>query len=290
MPVATMLSNCNAHATDDHLRENSHRTAVPYGLVQISKRMRHPPPDWDVMHWAGRTQGMRIAVVNGQDHRGSSYHMGRILADKLAADEDITELFLPHDLPHFCRGCYTCLEDETRCPYWDEKKTILDAMEEADLLIFTSPNYCLAPSGAMKSFLDMMFDYWVVHRPKGWMFGKRAVVLCTSAGASCRKAMRPIRDSLFFWGVPYIRTYGLAVQAAGWNNVSARKKEEIERTLTRLASKLSCDRPPRIGIGTRLVFSVMRGMHAAGKDSSPAEGRYWEEQGWLGKGRPWKTV
>jgi multimeric flavodoxin WrbA len=232
---------------------------------------------------------MRIVTINGQNHKGSSYHMGRILADKLAADEDITEFFLSRDLPHFCRGCYACLEDETKCPYWNEKRTILDAMKGADLLILTSPNYCLAPSGAMKSFLDMMFDYWMVHRPKGWMFQKRAVVLCASAGASCRKAMGPIKDSLFFWGVPYIRTYGLAVQAAGWNNVSPEKKEKIERTLTRLASGLSCDRPPRVGIKTRLIFFVMRSMHSAGKDSSPAERRYWEAHGWLGKDRPWRS-
>lgn len=43
--------------------------------------------------------------------------MGRILADKLAEEEDIIEFFLPRDLNHFCLGCYSCIEDETKCPF-----------------------------------------------------------------------------------------------------------------------------------------------------------------------------
>ena len=126
---------------------------------------------------------MKIALIHGQNHKGTTYHMGRILADKLASEEDVSEFFLPRDLNHFCLGCYSCIEDETKCPFWNEKKVIIDAMEKADLFILTSPNYCLAPSGAMKSFLDLMFDNWMVHRPKEWMFRKRAAILSASAGA-----------------------------------------------------------------------------------------------------------
>ncbi len=72
---------------------------------------------------------MKIVTINGQNHKGCTYHIGRILADKLAKPEDITEFFLPRDLNHFCLGCYRCVEDETLCPFWDEKKRILDAME-----------------------------------------------------------------------------------------------------------------------------------------------------------------
>jgi hypothetical protein len=50
----------------------------------------------------------------------------------------------------------------------------------------------------MKSSLDFLFDCWMVHCPKEWMFRKRAVVLTASAGASCRKTIQPIEDSLFY--------------------------------------------------------------------------------------------
>lgn len=67
--------------------------------------------------------------------------MGRILSEKLASEQEITEFFLPRDLSHFCLGCYACLTDETKCPFYEEKKQIADAMEQAELLIFTTPTY-----------------------------------------------------------------------------------------------------------------------------------------------------
>lgn len=231
---------------------------------------------------------MKILLVHGQNHKGSSYNMAHMLVGKLQADAEIREFFLPHDMNHFCVGCYACIEDETKCPYWNEKKVILEAMEQADLFIFTTPNYCLAPSGAMKSFLDFLFDCWMVHRPKEWMFSKRVIILSVSAGASCKKAMQPIKDSLFYWGVPYIKTYGTAVAAMNWNMVKPEKRNKIEKKLTNIAKKIDCSKPPRIGIKTRVIFNIMGKMHAAGWDSSPTEKKYWQSHGWLDKNRPWK--
>ena len=35
---------------------------------------------------------------------------------------------------------------------------------------------------------------------------------------------------------------------------------------------------------------IMRMMQKSGMGSSPVEKQYWEENGWLGKQRPWKSV
>lgn len=228
---------------------------------------------------------MKIVMIHGQNHKGSTFHIGRLLANKLNMES--TEFFLPRDMNHFCIGCYSCIEDETKCPFWSEKKIILDAMEQADIFIFTSPNYCLAPSGAMKSFLDLMFDYWMVHRPKEWMFSKRAVVISTSAGASNNSAIKVVKNSLFGWGVPFVKSYGIAVQAMNWGMVKDEKKIKIEKDMTKLAKKLSCDKKPRVGIKTRFMFRMMGMMHSAAWDSSPVEKQYWEEKGWISGKRPW---
>ena len=230
---------------------------------------------------------MEILLIHGQNHKGTTYHMGRMLAEKLTDISSITEFFLPRDLNHFCLGCYFCIEDEAKCPYWEEKKKILQAMETADVFIFTTPNYCLAPSGAMKSFIDLFFDLWMVHRPKAWMFKKRAFVLSASAGASCKKVIGTVKDSLFYWGVPYIKTYGLAVQAANWDMVGHDKKSKIESDLTKLASKTSLTNEPHVSFKTKFIFNIMKMMHAKGWDSSHVEKQYWQELGWLGKSRPW---
>lgn len=230
---------------------------------------------------------MKIVVIHGQNHKGSSYHIGRLLADKLAKEEEITEFFLPRDLNHFCMGCYECIEDETKCPYYQEKRIITDAMERADLFIFTTPNYCMGPSASLKALIDMMFDYWMPHRPREWMFTKKAVIISTAAGTGTGRAIKSVKTSLTYWGVPYIKSYGISVQAMNWAGVKAEKKTKIERDMTKLAQRLTRVGTPKVGIKTKLIFWMMANMHRAGWDSSPVEKQYWEEHGWLNKERPW---
>ena len=229
---------------------------------------------------------MKTVLIHGQNHKGSSYHIGRLLAESVSSAEEITEFFLPRDFDHFCVGCYTCLEDETKCPFWADKKPILDAMEQADLLIFTTPTYCYAPSAAMKSLLDVLFDCWIVHRPKAWMFRKKAVILSTSAGSGAKKAIRVIRDSVSYWGVSQIETLPVAVQATNWKQVPEKIKKKIYKRIEILARKVQ--KPVKVSVRTKFMFWLFSKMHAGGMDASPAEKPYWQERGWLACKRPWK--
>lgn len=58
---------------------------------------------------------MKIVMLNGQNHKGSSYHVGRSIVDKIKGENEVTEFFFPKDLNHFCMGCYQCIEDVTKC-------------------------------------------------------------------------------------------------------------------------------------------------------------------------------
>lgn len=231
---------------------------------------------------------MKIVLIHGQNHKGSSYHIGRMIADKISIEKEITEFFLPRDLNHFCLGCYNCIEDDAKCPFYLEKKKIMDAVEAADLLIFTTPTYCMRASAPMKAFIDLTFTYWMVHRPRKCMFSKKAVVVSTAAGSGMKSAIKDVTNALFYWGVPYIKSYGIALQAMNWDVVAEKKKAKIEKETTKLAHKLSNNKKPSVGIKTRFMFKVMGGMQSAGWGSSPIEKEYWESNGWLGKKRPWK--
>ncbi len=231
---------------------------------------------------------MKIAILHGQNHKGSSYHIGRMIADKIQGENEITEFFLPRDLNHFCLGCYNCIEDDAKCPFYSEKKNIMDAVEAADVLIFTTPTYCMHASAPMKSFIDLTFTYWMVHRPRKCMFSKRAVVVSTAAGTGMKSAIKDITNTLFYWGVPYIKSYGVAVQAMSWDGVNEKKKAKIEKDTSKLARKLSTGKKPSVGLKTRFMFKVMGGMQSVGWGSSPIEKEYWEQNGWLGNKRPWK--
>ena len=233
---------------------------------------------------------MKVVLIHGQNHQGSSCRMVRMLADKIAPSEKQTEFFLPRDLNHFCTGCYRCLDDEKACPFYSEKKIILDAIDAADVLIFTTPTYCMHASAPMKSFLDLTFTNWMVHRPKASMFRKKAVILSSASGTGTKSAIKDVKTALVYWGIPEIHTYGTAVQAIGWDQVSDQKKSLIENKLDRMAKKLSGHGQPRVGLKTRFLFGMMRKMQAAGWGSSPEEKEYWQQRGWLGSVRPWKPT
>lgn len=230
---------------------------------------------------------MKIAMIHGQNHKGSSYHLGRLLAEKLAPESDITEFFLPKDLNHFCLGCYNCIKDEKKCPFYEEKHVITDAIEQADLLIFTTPTYCLRASAPMKSFLDFTFIRWMPHRPNTCMFHKKAVVFSTAAGSGTRTAIKDITTALHYCGVSYIKTYGVSVQAMCWEDVTAKKKEKINRYITKLSHTLLHSAAPRVSLKIKFIFYMMRIMQKAGWGSGPSDYNYWETNGWLGKTRPW---
>lgn len=231
---------------------------------------------------------MKIIIIHGQNHKGSSYHIGRMLIDKIRQDKEITEFFLPKDLNHFCLGCYRCIDDDTACPFYAEKQKIMDAIKKADLLIFTTPNYCMGPTASMKAFIDLTFTYWMSHRPRAYMFHKKAVVISTTAGAGANQAIKAVAKALFYWGVPSIRRYGISVQAMNWESVKNEKKVKIDRDIKKLARKISGTGTPRVSIKTKLIFNMMRNMQKAGWGSSPVEKQYWNEHGWLDKKRPWK--
>ena len=230
---------------------------------------------------------MKIVMLNGQNHRGSSYHIGRAVIDRIEGNKEVTEFFFPKDLDHFCLGCYRCIEDAAACPFYEEKKVILDAMDGADLLVVTTPTYCMHVSAPLKAFIDLTFDLWMSHRPMASMFTKRALIVSTAAGTGTGSAMKDVQDALVYMGVPKIVKYGLSVQAMNWEGVDRKKKAKIERDAARIAKQLSTDKAPAVGIRTRFLFRMMGMLQKKGWNSSPVETAYWKEKGWLDGKKPW---
>lgn len=72
---------------------------------------------------------MKIVMIHGQNHKGSTYHISRMLSEQLAEEKDIREFFLPKDLNHFCLGCYTCMDKEGK-KRWRLKKCVEQNMRK----------------------------------------------------------------------------------------------------------------------------------------------------------------
>jgi len=235
---------------------------------------------------------MKTVIIHGQSHKGSSYHIGRMLANQIAQENEITEFFLPKDLNHFCIGCCQCLDSETKCPFYAEKQVIESAIEAAEILIFTTPTYCMRTSAPMKSFIDLTFINWMPHRPKACMFRKKAVVIATAACGGSKKAIKDITNTLFYWGIPYIKSLGFNVVALKWQKVNEQTKQKIERKIMQLSDTLMKTGTPKVGLITKIIFNLFRSnIKKIDIQSTPFESDYlhWYNNGWLGKARPWKA-
>lgn len=229
---------------------------------------------------------MKITIIHGQSHQGSTCHIARMLAHKCT--DDIKEFFLPRDFGEFCTGCTACFcEAETKCPHFERLSPITKAMDDADVIILASPVYVYHATGAMKALLDHYGWRWMVHRPEEKMFFKQAVCISTAAGAGLKSTNRDMAHSTFFWGVAKTYTYGVAVMQTSWENVNPKKKQAIEKKLDSLAKKIVRRQGHvRPSVKTKFFFSVMRQMQKRGWNE--ADGNYWKEKGWTGKKRPWK--
>jgi Multimeric flavodoxin WrbA len=193
-------------------------------------------------------------------------------------------------MPYFCCGCYNCLKGSEHCPHYGSLRPITQSMDEADLLVFTTPVYCLRTTGSMKALLDHCFIHWVSHRPKERMYFKKAVVIAIGSGIGMKKAADDIKTSLSYWGISDIQTYRQRSLSTSWEGVKEEIKAKTERDISMLAAKIKRrSNTVKVSLGRKLMFFAMRSMQIKGWGACPQDKAYWEEKGWLGKMRPWKT-
>lgn len=231
---------------------------------------------------------MKILIIHGQSHKGSTYHIAHLLADKLQGEVD--EIFLPRDFSQFCVGCSRCfMEGEENCPHYDSLHPFTEKLDEADVILMESPVYVFHATGSMKAFLDHYGYRWMVHRPSGAMFTKQGIVLSTAAGAGMKGTNKDMADSLFWWGVGRIYRYGVAVNAIKWDEVPNKKKEKIDKELDKIAHKVrKFQGKVKPSLKTRLLFYGLRLMQKKG--INPADAKYWKEKGWTAGKKPWKST
>lgn len=229
---------------------------------------------------------MKITIIHGQSHKGSTYYIAKILSEKL--EGEVTEFFLPRDFDSFCVGCTSCFQkSETLCPHYKKLKPITDAIDHADVIILASPVYVYHVTGPMKAFLDHYGYRWMVHRPEERMFRKQAVCISTAAGGGMKSTNKDMADSTFFWGVAKTYKYGIGVRAVSWNGVNEKIKNNIDKKTTILAGRIKRNHGNvKPSIKSKAFFSVMRMVQKKGWNEP--DKNYWFEMGWTGKKRPWK--
>lgn len=239
---------------------------------------------------------MKITVINGTAKKGVTYHLKEIFLDEFRGKAEITEFYLPKDGPGFCSGCTTCFRGgEKLCKDAGCVQKIEKALLEADLLVFTSPAYVFHTTGAMKALLDHFGYRWMPHRPAREFFGKRAVIITQCLGAGAASTARDIKDSLAWWGMTDIRTCSFKLMSEiDWDKLPEKKRAGMTGKLVRLARKMASvdySRPARTGIVARAKFYAVRMLQTDLGKANPeyTDFKYWRDNGWIGRARPWKA-
>ena len=157
----------------------------------------------------------------------------------------------------------------------------------------TSP-HSISTTGAMKAFLDHFAYRWLSHRPASEMVEKRAVIITQCLGAGAKSAAKDIKHSLSWWGVSKIGIFtGALMSDIVWEKLSEKKRVELTEKVKKLSQKfaqIDYTKPAHTNLIIKLKFSVCRLIQRTLHKNDPEylDGKYWAEQGWLGKTRPWK--
>lgn len=230
---------------------------------------------------------MKITVINGTMRHGSTWHTMDQIRKEIEKKEPVqlTEFFLPKDMPDFCMGCYTCFyKGESACPHARSVTPIVEAITNADLVVLTSPVYGMDVSGQMKALLDHLCFMWMSHRPNPAMFDKIGLTIVTTAGAGLGHTTKTMRNSLKFWGTKKIYSFKVPVSAMKWEDVSEKKKAKLLKASVKTADLIvksfrNKDRLPKPLFRT-IFFKMMTGMQKK-NDWNPTDRKHWENQGWI---------
>lgn len=120
----------------------------------------------------------KIVSFIGSDRRKSTYQATREFEKNLElyGEIEFEYVFLNKYHLEFCQGCKLCFnKGEEFCPLKDDKNVLLKKIEDADGVIFATPNYAFQISARMKNFLERIA--YLLHRPR--FFGKAFTAIVT---------------------------------------------------------------------------------------------------------------
>jgi len=218
---------------------------------------------------------LKCVVINGSPHKGNTYELAKIVMNRMhECGATIEEIHLgQHKIP-FCSGCFSCFErGEDACPHHDAVKPIAQAIESADALIVLTPAYSLAPTALLKNMIDHLSYYF--HRPR--FFGRKALVLSTTAGAGAKACTGYIRNVLGHWGFGRVYTYALACFAALGYTPSAKAEKRLDHLAGCLVRDIKNGRTPRVRLKRVMYYNAWRAMAAVHPES--IDGHYWHDSG-----------
>jgi len=103
---------------------------------------------------------MKILVLNGSPKRENSdtMHITRAFLDGMndVAPQDVTTIHAIDKHIEYCTGCFTCKRNGGSCVHDDDMRSILEAILDSDLILFSFPLHSYGMPAPLKALLDRM--------------------------------------------------------------------------------------------------------------------------------------
>jgi multimeric flavodoxin WrbA len=237
---------------------------------------------------------MKTCLIHGTMRKGSTYHITKMILDKLDSDlnNEVTEFFLPKDMPNFCVGCYQCIfKGEQLCPHASSVNKIHQAMVDADLIIITSPVYVFDVSGQLKAMFDHFGYQWMSHRPNKTMFNKIGLSVVTAAGAGMKSTTKTMITNMSWWGMKRVYSLDQAVMAASYAEITPKIMAKIEQKTSAMAKRLSkalkLQQRLKPSLKTSFLFRLMKMMKKGHPEWNELDHQFWKDSGYFLSKMPW---
>jgi multimeric flavodoxin WrbA len=226
---------------------------------------------------------MKILSILGSPRQKYSHEYTHIVKNFLAkhTEVDFQEIFLK-DLPiDYCIGCYKCMKfGEEKCGNADIIHKLLQSIDEADGVIFSSPIYVDNVNAIMKNFIDHFA--FLLHRPR--FFGKKAIIIVSTLETGIKQVSKYLINTISHWGFDIVGSLGIKVKGFEEN---FKQNEKYMARLENLSNKFAhsiqnnTSYPPKMA--DLVFFHIFKVLVEHTKSISPADYEYWKSKQWLQK-------
>lgn len=126
------------------------------------------------------TDSLADAVLQGSESKGHLHQKIYLYPQKI----------------HPCVDCRRCKQGDFVCHLADDMREIYSRLEEADVLLFGTPNYWYGPTAKMKLLVDRLRPYVASRKLKG----KRAILVIPAADGpeACQPMLEMFRRAFAY--------------------------------------------------------------------------------------------
>ncbi|MFX1558793.1 MAG: flavodoxin family protein [Promethearchaeota archaeon] len=226
---------------------------------------------------------LKILTVHGSPHKGQTYKATIEFLKELESKVgiEVKHIFLYQEQLELCRGCGNCIVfGENKCPNKDGLLQIHAMIQNADVLIITTPVYALQVTAMMKNLLER--SAYIMHRP--CYFGKWFMSISTQAFSGDKDVANYLANSMRFWGFNIIP--GLRLTAAPGDETKAQKEKTRKKIKSAVNQFQSIEEKNKFPVPTLKELMMFRFRRSAITSKSymevfPRDVEYFKEHNWL---------